>query len=128
MSKKRKKSEIDFEIAFYEGILGFHEDYADVLAVIGHLYTERGLFEKGLAVDLKLARLHPESALVQYNLACSYALTVQIDLAFEALDRAFELGYRDWQHMEEDRDLNGIREDPRYMPLLQRMQQGGDEG
>ena len=120
MAKKRK-SDIDFEIAFYEGVLGFHENYTDVLAVIGHLYTERGFFEKGLAVDLRLSRLHPNDALVHYNLSCSYALTAQIDLAFEALECAFSLGYRAWQHMESDRDLNAIREDPRYAELLRRM-------
>ena len=124
--KKKRRSDIDFEIAFYEGILGFYENYTDVLAVIGHLYTERGFFDKGLAVDLRLSRLHPNEPLVHYNLACSYALTAQTDLAFEALNRAVDLGYDAWQHMEDDRDLNAIREDPRYLELLQRMRQPPD--
>ena len=117
-----KNSDIDFEIAFYEGVLAEHPDYADVLKVIGNLYTARGFFDKGLAVDLKLIRLCPTEPVVFYNLACSYALTADPDQAFLALDRAFDLGYREWRHMETDRDLDAIRNDPRYDSLVQRMQ------
>jgi len=118
----KKRSDVDFEIAFYEGVLAEHPDYVDVLKVIGNLYTARGFFDKGLAVDLKLIRLCPTEAIVFYNLACSYALTADPDQAFLALDRAFDLGYREWRHMETDRDLHAIRNDPRYDSLVQRMQ------
>lgn len=117
-----KHSDVDFEIAFYEGVLAEHAEYIDVLKVIGNLYTARGFFDKGLAVDLKLIRLCPADPVVFYNLACSYALTADPDQAFLALYRAFELGYREWQHMETDKDLKPIRNDPRYSDLIQRMQ------
>lgn len=117
----KKHSDVDFEIAFYEGVLAEHPDYVDVLKVIGNLYTARGFFDKGLAVDLKLVRLRPTEPVVFYNLACSYALTADPDQAFLALDRAFDLGYREWRHMETDRDLDAIRNDPRYDRLVQRM-------
>lgn len=115
-------SDIDFEIAFYEGVLAEHPEYVDVLKIVGNLYTARGLFEKGLAVDLKLIRLCPTEPIVFYNLACSCALTADYDQAFLALNRAFELGYREWRHMETDKDLDTIRSDPRYTAIIQRMQ------
>ena len=119
--KKKPAREIDFEIAFYEGVLARHPDYVEVLKVLGHLYTERGFFEKGLEIDRHLARLLPADPVVRYNLACSYALTAQPESAFEALEGAFELGYRDWRHMEGDRDLESIRGDGRYGALVERM-------
>ncbi|MFH0965599.1 MAG: hypothetical protein V2A58_16505 [Planctomycetota bacterium] len=122
--KKKPTLEIDFEIAFYEGVLARHPAYVEVLKVLGHLYTERGFFEKGLALDRRLVRLLPADPVVRYNLACSCALTAQPDSAFEALERAFELGYRDWQHMEKDRDLESIRRDNRYGALVERMRRG----
>ena len=113
----------DFEIAFYEGVLALHPEYVDVLKILGDLYTRRGFFHKGLAVDLKLVRLRPAEPLVLYNLACSLALTGEPDDAFLALERAFELGYREWRHMETDHDLDPIRDDGRYDNLIRRMQQ-----
>ena len=121
---KEKNNTIDFEIDFYEGILARHPDYVAVLKVIGNLYTTRGFFEKGLAVDLRLSVLCPKDLLVYYNLACSCALTARVDDAFKALDRAFDLGYRDWLHMEKDRDLDMVRNDPRYVEMIRRMQGG----
>ena len=113
---------IDFEIAFYEGVLALHPEYVDVLKILGDLYTKRGFLQKGLAVDLQLIRLRPSEPLVFYNLACSLALTGESDDAFRVLERAFQLGYREWRHMETDHDLDPIRDDPRYDDLLRRMQ------
>ena len=53
-----------------------------------------------------------------YNLACRYALLKQPDLAFGSLRKAIELGYRDFRFMEEDRDLDSIRKDPRFRALV----------
>jgi predicted RNase H-like HicB family nuclease len=40
--------------------------------------------------------------------------------AFENLRRSLELGWRNFQHMEQDTDLDSIRADPRYKELLQK--------
>ena len=40
------------------------------------------------------------------------------DKAAAALQRALELGYRDFRYMREDRDLDTIRHDPRFRQLL----------
>lgn len=62
--------------------------------------------------------LRPEDATVRYNLACRYALLKQPDLALVTLRKAIELGYSDFRYMEEDRDLESIRKDPRFRKLL----------
>jgi hypothetical protein len=54
--------------------------------------------------------LHPEDAVVQYNLACSYSLTQQTQLAFEALEAAINLGYRDFKSLDKDPDLDNLRQ------------------
>jgi hypothetical protein len=74
-----------------------------------------------------------EGALVSYNLACAYARwaveTSDADQAadhraraLDALERARRDGYADWSWMEQDRDLDPVREDPRYGALLRGMQ------
>jgi hypothetical protein len=42
----------------------------------------------------------------------------QPDQALGSLRKAIDLGYRDFHFMEEDRDLDSLRKDPRFRALL----------
>jgi len=107
-----------FELDFYESILARRPDHLATLEALGHLYTELGENEKGLAIDKRLAELKPGSPLVHYNLACSYSLLQIIGKAFEALRRAVQLGYSEWDHLAKDKDLTNLRADPRFEAFL----------
>jgi len=111
-----------WQIRFYEDILKRSPDYVEVLMVLGGLYTQKKLYEKGLKIDERLAVLRKDDPIVRYNLACSYSLLNQPDKAFDALRRAVELGYRDLNHMQKDSDLAPVRSDPRYAEVVARMQ------
>ena len=63
-------------------------------------------------------QLKPKDSLAHYNLACSYALLKQPDLALSTLRKALEFGYRDFRYIRQDRDLDPIRKDPRFKKLL----------
>ncbi len=118
---RRSKSEelLDFEIAFYEKLLTAYPDFIDVLLPLGDAYTKRHLYDKGLQVDLRLAQLRKDDPLSWYNLACSYSLLSRIDEAFESMQRAIALGYRDVQYLQKDPDLINIRRTPKYRQLLE---------
>jgi len=111
--------DIEFEIAFYERILEQVPESVDVLMALGNDYTRRGLVAEGLAVDERLCQIRAGDPIVRYNLACSYSLLGKVDQAIETLAKAIKLGYRDFGHMQRDRDLEGIRQDPRYLALLE---------
>ena len=110
--------QLDFELAFFAGVLERQPDYVDVLRILGNLLTLKGRFAEGLQIDQRLVQLRPVDALAHYNLACSYALLKRPDQAIKTLRRAIELGYRDFRYMREDRDLDAIRHDPRFRQLL----------
>ena len=110
---------LDFEIWFYEGVAEQCPDYVEVLQTLGNAYTARGYYEKGLWIDLKLAKLCPRDATVFYNLACSYSLIAEVDDAIGALRKAVEFGYDDVQHMNTDPDLRNVRADDRYDEILE---------
>ena len=110
-----------WEIAFYEDIVRRDPGYVEVLWLLGGLYTSNKMYAKGLKVDQRLATLKKHDPVVYYNLACSYSLLNQADKAFEALDRAAALGYRDADHMDDDDDLVNVRADPRYAQAVARM-------
>src|SRR5881227_1986579 len=98
LSREQERS-LDIEIGFLEGVVRRDPGYVDALQILGDDYTRRGRFEEGLRVDEKLSRLKPDDSLIHYNLACSYSLTNQCDLAAEALELALNFGYRDFKWM-----------------------------
>ena len=122
-SNPRKKTnranqrDLDTKIGFLAGIVRRDPDYVDALQLLGDHYTQRGLFQEGLKVDERLAQLEPTSSLVFYNLACSYSLTEQFDRAVQALDRALDLGYRDFTWLARDPDLKKLRKHPAFEDL-----------
>jgi tetratricopeptide (TPR) repeat protein len=127
-SNPRKKTnrasqrDLDTKINFLAGIVRRDPDYVDALQLLGDHYTQRGLFKEGLKVDERLAQLEPTSSLVFYNLACSYSLTDQFDRAVQALDRALDLGYRDFTWLARDPDLKKLRKHPAFEDLKTKIQ------
>jgi tetratricopeptide (TPR) repeat protein len=112
------KSQLDFEIEFFGGILDRFPDYVDVLRILGNNLTLKGRYADGLQIDKRLVQLRPTDPLAHYNLACSYALLNRKEQALKTLRQAIELGYRDFRYLREDRDLDTIRHDPRFRQLL----------
>jgi len=104
-----------------EGILRRDPNYVDALQLLGDHYTQRGRFAEGLNVDERLARLEPENPIVFYNLACSYSLTEQYDRATQALEKAIELGYNDFEWMAKDPDLKKFRQQKAYRDILKKI-------
>jgi tetratricopeptide (TPR) repeat protein len=125
-SKKKltvtEQRDLDVKIRFVEGLVRRDPDYVDALQILGDHYTQRGRFVEGLQVDERLAKLEPTNDLVFYNLACSYSLTDQFDRAVFALNRAFELGYRDFKWLAKDPDLRKLRAHPAFAKLKEKIQ------
>ena len=120
MPRRTKSDELlDFEIAFYEKLLRAYPDFVDALTPLAEAYTRRGLYERGLAVDLRLIHLRGSDSLAWYNLACSYSLLRRLDEAIESLRRALELGYEDMVHLRSDPDLINLRHYSPYRKLLE---------
>ncbi len=114
----KKQEEIDFEIRFYEGILDQSPDFVEALMLLGDLYTKRGLYKKGLTIDVKLSYLRPKDPFVFYNLACSYALTENIPKALKSVKLAIENGYDDFTFLEQDEDLKNLLDDSHFCKFL----------
>jgi Flp pilus assembly protein TadD len=109
---------VDFEMDFYTRILTAVPDYPEVLRAQASNMTVKGRLQDGLAVDKKLVAIRPADPTAHYNLACRYALLKQPDQAFGSLRKAIELGYSDFRFMEQDRDLESIRKDPRFRAIV----------
>jgi adenylate cyclase len=108
----------EFEIGFFRRILARHPGHLDVLRQQAQLLTSSGRRVEGLACDRRLADALPQDPEVRYHLACSLAAVGQSDAAIAALLAAVELGYRDFEHLESDPDLESLHDHPRFQALL----------
>lgn len=125
-SERRKLSrsqqrDLDIEIGFLEGVVRRDPTYTEALQLLGDDYTRRGRLNDGLKVDLQLARLRPGDALSHYNLACSFTLTGRFAEAAAALERAIDLGYRNFSWLARDPDLAGLRKHPSYKRIREKI-------
>jgi len=114
---RKEVRELDTKISFLEGIVRRDSDFVEALQVLGDHYTQRGKYEDSLKVDQQLSRLEPFNPLVFYNLACSYSLNSDFDLAAAALEKALSLGYRDFKWLARDPDLRRLRKHPLYRTI-----------
>jgi tetratricopeptide (TPR) repeat protein len=114
-------SESEVEVDICEQVLRANPNHFEALVLLGDNYTRRGEYAKGLELDLRLSRIKPENKLIRYNLACSYALTGEKEKALSCLNKAVELGYDDVEHLRQDRDLEGLKGDPRFLNIVKKL-------
>ena len=112
------KSDPAFEITFFESVHRRCPGYAEVIELLGGLYTKTGRIADGLRMDRKLVKLQPTNATAHYNLACSFALSNRPLDALDTLRAALKLGYTDYEWMRQDPDLVSLKTDPQFLKIL----------
>ena len=118
---KSNKPDPSFEIEFFEAIYRRCPDYTEVVGLLGGLYTKVGRVSDGLRMDRKLVKLEPDNPTAHYNLACSLALCKKRPDALKSLRKAVDLGYSDRDWMEQDPDLEILKNDPEFRTLLSQL-------
>ncbi|MSU69641.1 MAG: hypothetical protein EXS39_02460 [Opitutaceae bacterium] len=118
---KEKSHDPAFDISFFEAVLRREPDYVEVVEILGGLYTRQGRIAEGLKMDRKLVKLQPRNATAHYNLACSLALSRRKPDALRSLRQAVDLGYKDFDWMQQDPDLEGLKDHPEFLALLEQL-------
>lgn len=117
----RKNNDLQFEISFFEAVLRRDASFVEVVEILGGLYTKQGRIADGLKMDRKLVKLQPDNATAHYNLACSLALSRRKSDALRSLQQAVQLGYKDFDWMQQDPDLEGLKHHPAFLALLEQL-------
>jgi hypothetical protein len=118
---KERSHDHEFEIRFFESVLGRDPGYTEVVEILGSLYTKHGRIADGLKMDRRLVKLQPANATAHYNLACSLALSRRKSDALRSLRNAIDLGYRDFDWMQQDPDLEALKAHPEFLSLLDQL-------
>jgi predicted Zn-dependent protease len=116
---KAKAHDPEFETRFFESVLRRDPNFASVVELLGGLYTRQGRVADGLRMDRKLVKLQPQNPTAHYNLACSLALSKKKNDALHELRQAVKLGYCDFDWMQQDPDLEGLKHHPEFQSLLE---------
>src|SRR5256714_5386788 len=80
-----------------------------------------GQRDQALERARRASMIDPEDPAVLYNVGCVYALGGCAEEALDHLDKAIQngFGHRDW--LENDSDLDSIRDQPRFQALLRKL-------
>ncbi len=113
-----EQTQVDFELDFFGRILSRHAGFFEALRVHASNLAQKKRYNESLVMERRIIEIRPDDALAHYNLACSYALLQQPELALGTLRKALELGYHDFRYIHQDHDLDSIRKDPRFRKLI----------
>ena len=78
-------------------------------------------YAEGIAVYESLLKVRPNDSPSAYNLACGHALAGDKAKAFEWLARAADWGFDDGKLAETDTDLDSLRPDAAFAPILEKI-------
>jgi len=138
----RRAVELDPEDAEYHNLLGQAYDELgqpeeaekslmrsielDANDAMGHydlgviLAKRKGRENEALAAFQQALKLDPEMLWAYYGLACLHAVAGKEKPALELLEKALKKGFKEFDHIEKDKDWNGLREKPKFVRLLEK--------
>ena len=129
-----KKREVSGKLAELRRIPNIYQDFRRATAIM----TRNNDYQGGYDLYMKVLDRMKNRALVRlqrmsqreatairtignYNVACYYSKErSDADKACEYLEGAIEAGYREWEHMDQDTDLDNIRNSKKYKALLKK--------
>lgn len=83
---------------------------------LDYLYAKENA--KGAAIFEELLARDPRNAIAAYNLACGKSLLGETEAALAALKKSIELGFREWRHMDQDSDLDPLRQNEEFKRIM----------
>jgi len=122
--KKKKENYKNAELEFTQAI-ELYPKYAEAYSNRGVIYMQQKKYNKSEIDLLKAADINPKDPYVQYNLAALYSLQKKTDLGLDAMDKALELGFNNYDALRprgkgSDPDLKNLRKDPGYKQVLEK--------
>jgi tetratricopeptide (TPR) repeat protein len=110
---------LDAAMARFEQAIAVDEGFLPALNDAAALYAHAGNESKALENLQKIVAIAPGRADAHYNAACMYARLQQPEEAIASLKTAIQKGYRKWDQIAADPDLENIRGTEAFKRLMQ---------
>lgn len=85
---------------------------------LASILIKREKYSKAYEALQMAIKKEPTSSSPYYNLACFYSLQNRLNECLENLEKSFINGYNNLKHINEDPDLNNVRENPKFKELI----------
>jgi len=108
------------EVLIQEGVpaVGLAAYDVSVLMHLGNSYLERSEYDKALEQYNRILSLEPKNPTAFYNIACTHSRQKKTKEALDALRKACEYGFNDFEWMQKDPDLDNIRSLPEFQNIV----------
>ncbi len=101
------RTAVDFNPVFWEAL------YRQAL-----IHAGKKEYDKSISLFKQVVSLQPENAAIYYNIACLYSIQNQKTDAVDWLQKAIDSGYRNWERIKNDPDLENLRQTSFYKQLI----------
>lgn len=89
-----------------------HQFYAFTLKRLGRLEEAKNEMHKGIEQN-------PNDPIIIYNAACFYAIIGEKTMALETLKRAIDVGFKNYEYLKHDPDLNCLQHEKEFVALME---------
>lgn len=120
-ASRRTALSVGFHLIEDEQVLMIYLDPAIHLAIHGNLNFEDQNYQRALAWYQQSLQEDHTQAWIAWNAACAAAHLGQIELAFNYLHRAVDLGFSDLDHLVQSEHLTALKSDERWGALITRL-------
>ena len=110
----------DSAFLYYRRAVQLDSTYPSAALNLGLLYHSLNKFDSAIVFLEKAIRLTPRNASTHYQLACSYALNNQKPEAVRYLQFAVDNGFKDYESLIIDPDLNGLKNYPPFAEFVRK--------
>ncbi|HTE06672.1 MAG TPA: hypothetical protein VK824_10785 [Planctomycetota bacterium] len=121
--RRLQRAGLAFETGILEELHARQPDDIALVVALAEACTRLRRYRRGLELDRRLVEHDPSDPGFRYNLACSCALTGDLQAAATELLAALHFGYRDFAHLLRDGDLRRLRRDAAFVAVRERMEQ-----
>ena len=90
---------------------------------LAYVYLRQGKNKKAEDYFMKAIEKEPGESWNYYNLACFYSLTKETSKALEYLEKAFLNGFKEFDHIASDSDMDNLRNLPEFGRMIERFKE-----
>ncbi|MCP4668729.1 MAG: tetratricopeptide repeat protein, partial [Deltaproteobacteria bacterium] len=114
----KAKGKLEEAIGEYQKALFIQPGFIPALNDLALAYISKREYDEALPLCMKMIELRPDNYVAYYNIACMYARQDKVEESVHWLKQAVERGFKDWEFLKKDKDLENIRNTSYFKGLI----------